>query len=389
MTSTLVSPPFVCFMRKKATCLQLMGLCKTRSYFQRAVYTVTVALSLSVTALQTTPCSVCGDLGPPSVPLPGKFLPDYGLPIPTCFSLETSAILLEEGSPLCIAIQTLGSYCGCNIAADACTLCWDGTPVPNKNITLPNYLASDFSFGGLGAGIVLDCEGLETLLHSVNNSTERCLSARFDVGETCGCSSIPENEVIVENPLDPTQINKTDPEEPETTPFASCSLCKGGEPPPVPDRLVELGTSNLLSCAQWNALSSSLEEGSSDCLVVRSLSRLCECPKQPGECTMCPLDEPIPKPEAIVSWLDQPNLSTDTSTLQSRIVSYRATCELIDSFVGGNIALAAEISAIDEGLVCTATQMKSWICGCKPDWRPIVLTWCYRVSGMLSFVVSI
>ena len=347
---------------------------------------------------QQQSCSICGDLGPSQVPFPEKELPpDLNLPVSSCFDMETTALVVDLDSQLCRWIQSVGTYCGCQPAPRACSLCWDGSPATNKSKVLSNYHASDF-LDGFGSGVALNCETLEAFLHgTLEMDTDQCLATQIDAGEQCGCPAIVRNDTTTTTnqteagTSNSTGVNNTEPDPTPSTPTSNrlpCRLCSSGEAPPFPDRMVDVGRDTERSCSDWDLFSSTFAEDSDDCVLIRSVSRICECPPQPDECRLCPLGESVPKPDQSLNWLDKSNLSTETSSLHSRLGSKHLTCELMESVVASNHRVVQQVMSVDEGLVCTAAQMKSWICGCRPDWRPIALTWSYRLSGLLSFAVS-
>ena len=327
-----------------------------------------------------TSCRVCGELGPSKVPFPNKRIPEqFNLPtVGSCFSLETTALALNEGSQICDSIQSFGSYCGCNIAPDACTLCWDGTSAPKRTATTMNYNASNFvSIVGPNSDVVLNCEVLEAFLHSTTkNDSVQCFSTQLDVGEQCGCPPIPENRTQANNG---TEVDRPEP----IRSGAPCTLCINGEAPPFPNKVA-----HRQSCSEWEAFGAFLLEDSEDCSLLRLVSGICECSRQPDACSLCPLGETVPRPNQGLNWLDQSTLTTTNSELHARLDSDRLTCELMESAVATKNQLLSQVMSVEDGLVCPAVQMKSWICGCRPDWRAILLTWAYRSSGMLSFIVS-
>ena len=330
-------------------------------------------------------CRVCGELGPES--LPKKRLPEkYNIPLYNCFELETAASFLEGDSELCDATQAFRSFCECNLPPNACTLCWDGSNATNLDKTLDDYHATDF-LSGFGAGILLDCEALESFLKSTSlMNSEQCTSAQIDVGEKCGCLPIPPESI--KNQTDNIFENSEEPTAQQRGARPLCSLCRNGEAPLFGDKVINLGNASPIPCSEWGLVASTLDEDSDDCELMRVFGRVCGCAPQPGECSMCPLGEPLPRPYYVLNWLNKATLSTSTTTFKSRVDSGNFTCELMESILASDNPIVPEIFSIDEGLVCTAMQMKSWICGCRPDWKPIVLTWCYRISAMLSFVVG-
>ena len=336
---------------------------------------------------QENQCRICGGLGP--VPQPLKTLPEkYNIPLQSCFELETAASLLEDGSEICDAIQAFASFCECNLPPGSCALCWDGSNATNLDTTLENYPASDF-LGGFGADTLLDCEALESFLKSTSQlDSEQCMSAQIDVGEVCGCPPIPSERVNNATDDNVENSQEQEPTEQQNDARTSCSLCRNGTPAPWGDKLIDIGTDPLISCSEWELIGLGFKDHSDDCEFIRYFGRICGCPPQPGECSICPLGEPVPRPDYRLNWLNKATLSTPTSAFKSRVDSGNFTCELMETFLAPNNPILPEIFSIDEGLVCTAMQMKSWICGCRPDWKPIVLTWCYRISAMLSFVVG-
>ena len=336
-------------------------------------------------------CKLCGDYGPESTPFPNKPLPDIKLPVGTCLEIEKASPFIEPDTQACNSIQAFGTYCGCNKPPNACTLCWDGSQATNKNFTLVDYPASMF-VDTLGFDQNLNCESLEALLHSTRSKdTDQCDSVQLGAGERCGCPPIPVQLTQTNNnnntdTLTTDNIFSTSTEGEEER--KSCTICENGDPPPFPHKVVDLGNDQKLTCTEWDNLAGTLEEGSGDCALVRSgASRICQCPRPAGQCTMCPLGEPIPYPRRNLNWLSGSFLSSDRDYYLPSGVDY-LNCELMESYVTSEYSLFPQIFGVEEELLCTAMQMKSWICGCQPDWRQIVLTWSYRLSGAFSLLVS-
>ena len=224
---------------------------------------------------------------------------------------------------------------------------------------------------------MLDCEALESFLKSTSQlDSEQCMSAQIDVGEVCGCPPIPSERVNNATDDNVENSQEQEPTEQQNDARTSCSLCRNGTPAPLGDKLI---TDSLISCSEWELIGLGFKDHSDDCEFIRLFGRICGCPPPPEECSICPLGEPVPRPDYSLNWLNKATLSTSTSTFKSRVDSGNLTCELMETFLAPNNPIV---------LVCTAMQMKSWICGCRPDWKPIVLTGCYRISAMLSFVVG-
>ena len=340
-------------------------------------------------------CAVCGSWGPDSLPLRDKALPDLGVPVSSCADLETTAGLVDVDSSICQNIQLFSTYCGCRRAPDACTLCWDGRDVTNPRTQLPNYRTTDFFV--VGTERILDCESLQSYMHRRHNESQFCFDVQLDVGEQCGCPSIPLNaRSSTNNTTTNTTLfrNSTTPGYPVNATNSTkktrkkCTLCENGDPPPFPDMRVDLGREVVLTCGEWDRSAWVLEADSGDCGLMRAASRLCGCPVREDQCTMCPHREPVPWPDRHLNWLEESFLSTERSEFLPQKSNNFLTCGLMESIVARDDNSLFKLFAAEEDLVCLATQMKSWICGCKPDWRAILLTWCYRTSGILSCLVS-
>ena len=130
------------------------------------------------TTTTTTTCSVCGSYGPSSTPFPDKRLPEIAGPLSRCLDLEEASLYVGADTQLCEAMRALGPYCGCNTPPDACSLCWDGSLVTTKkNLTLPNYQASDF-INTYGYDLNMTCETMEAFLPTIpsSNTEQQCLS---------------------------------------------------------------------------------------------------------------------------------------------------------------------------------------------------------------------
>ena len=336
-------------------------------------------------------------VGPETVPLPDKLLPsEIPVPLRDCKDLEASVTLLEAESDFCRTLRSFGSYCGCNRPADSCNLCWDGSPVTAKEHIQTVYEASDF-LGTIGAGVPLNCETLEAFLHSMTDTSDDCLRVQTAVGEECGCPAMP---VVTTPPNNNGNNNTTNATlQPETPPNSNntsdlgngmnrvCTLCESGDALPFPDKRVVIQRELALTCSEWAAIAATTTDGSDDCTLARSVSVSCGCPRPEGSCTMCPLGERVPKPTQELNWLGESFLSTSSSSFFARLNIEVLTCDLMESIVAADsMVLSAALDTAD-GLVCFASQMKSWICGCQPDWRPIFLTWAYRLSAMLSLLV--
>ena len=365
----------------------------TRQYFSLGVFIIGQLVVRHSIAQVASECRICGENGPENAPFLDRVLPSLGVPAETCGDLVNAVLFVEAGTEICNSIQAFGTFCGCNLPPDPCHLCWDGSRVPNENLTLPTYQVSMFT-NTFGFDSSPNCQALEALLHTTRTGdTQPCLDIQVDVGETCGCPPLPVESLPPNNSTNSTTQDANNdttlveppPEDEEIQP---CNICENGVSSPVPDKLVNVGRGPQITCSEWEILASSFPEGSADCLVTRSAtSTICQCPRREGQCTMCPLGELIPKPQQRLNWYTDSFLSAGRQTIFSE--DRFLTCELMESNVASEHPLLDEIFGTQKELLCTAMQMKSWICGCRPDWRQIVLTWSYRLSAMLSFVVSL
>ena len=373
-------------------------------------------LSLPVVVVtQSNPCPICL-LGPDRVPWPEKKLPNIGIPANDCFSVEQAALLFEDGSDICTLIQGLGTYCGCNRSPIACNLCWDGSEVVHKEKELPNYPVNGF-LSTLPEGVYTNCESLQAFLHGSHNHTDYCREVQLDAGEDCGCPPIPTNEnentnnstagnsgnatgtnsTLIFGSNNSSNNNDNNTTSNSTTPTAAvslgvdaCGICENSTSPlPEPDKVLTLIDATS-TCGEWNRLASAFPEDSDDCAFMRAGSRYCGCPLREGACTLCPNGEPVGRPNQQLDWLSSTFLSSTSKegSIFRRITPDILTCSIMESIVAGEHSAFVGAFDIEPALFCTAAQLKSWICGCSPDWKPILLTWSYRISGMLSLMVS-
>ena len=104
-------------------------------------------------------------------------------------------------------------------------------------------------------------------------------------------------------------------------------------------------------------------------LVVVALSRLVQ------------RHEPVPNKQQKLSWFE--DFAADVPDAYASIGS-NINCEVMEAIVAGYVDRIFEET---KDIVCRSTQLKSTTCGCSPNWIPIALTWSYRSSGLLSFLV--
>ena len=347
------------------------------------------------------PCTLC-EFGPDQVPDSEKVV---GTPsastTTTCGMLQSSlAPLVQDGTPFCNAIRTMGTFCGCNVPPNACSLCWDGSPVTNLLLELPDYQARDL-VPLSPIDTALTCESLESYLNTLGENDAQCLSIQQDAGERCGCPPLlveepPSNaNNNTATPQNATGTNATVPpvveeqntdsnEQTETQePRQSCTPCRNREDSIMfPDLPLPAGDLPLESCADLGFFASLLGEDDVECDVVRAVGFYCGCPRPPDACTLCPNGESVPNPSRTLTWISR-NMQYVPEGFEE--AGNSVTCGIMEGFVASN---SAELLGTSEDLLCLSAQLKSSICGCSPDWRQILLTWAYRLSGMLSLLVS-
>ena len=148
-------------------------------------------------------CSVCIDGGEMLAPDQEFDLESQGIPVKSCGDLQAFAALLEDDSPLCGALQMIGTHCGCEyVGNEACTFCADGSPVTSPDDFhdtyselegLPDYFKP---FAG-----ALTCGMMEASVQNYDSSIFDlsdelfCLTMQFGSG-ACGCSHNWKPKVI-------------------------------------------------------------------------------------------------------------------------------------------------------------------------------------------------
>ena len=318
-------------------------------------------------------CTVCKD--GTDVPFPDTPLNVDGIPVNTCGDLQITGALLPSTNEFCGSIQSIGTLCGCPIPESACRLCGDNDGMLEENNAtdreLEGYNASDFLFGA-PPGIPMTCGSMQAVLHNEHENSTRCLSLLQSVGETCGCPASNSN-----SSLPPT----TSPA-PSVTPIVPCQLCALGGDIQNPNRELTLGDLPVETCADLNNFAFLLDANSIECTGIQSLGSLCGCPVSPNACTLCPNGEPVPRPSVSLDWFD--SFSSALPEFYSGFGNF-LTCEIMEATLK---TPSVALFSYEPDFICMTLQLKSWICGCNPDWKQKLITWGYRFSGMLSFFVS-
>ena len=351
---------------------------------------------------QERSCAVCGETGPSVVPWPDKRFSLDGIPLETCGQVEATGSLLTEGTAFCDVLQTVGPLCGCSVSPTACSLCWDGSPVANPRLELPSYPAADFLATSL-PDVLLTCEMLDSILKTRNDANEdQCWNARLDVGDICGCPPLPmeldvprqnynnnNNSTAGSNTTEPLQdtVGERDPS--NDTSQERCSLCPNGERPGNPDKPLNLVSSTMYTCSDWDRFASITAADSEDCSWFHAYATYCGCQVEETFCNLCPHGESVPKPDQPLNWYHTGFVSTRASNFHAALDPDYLTCDVMQSKVANERSANAALLGLEPEFFCLSVQLKSSICGCRPDWRPILLTWSYRLSGILSFIVRL
>ena len=340
--------------------------------------TATVVLQNSVSAQ----CPVCTN-GPTPVMNPEVPLSIEGVPVDSCGALESTARFFQPNTPLCEGVQAIGPLCGCLVPLNACSLCPDGSIIPanSSSIELPQYPATSF-IPIAPPNVPLTCETLQAvLLSTYDENLPQCHQIQLDVAETCGCPAplMPNNSTTNDTVTD---FSLTPSVSPAPT-MELCTVCRDGSVITRPDKELSLGDSlPIESCQDLDSFAALFPASSEECSSVQALGGLCGCPVPEGACTLCPNGEPPSNPSRKLNWF-----STFASAVPEayQSVADSLTCEIMGAIVASD---AIGVFGQEDALLCTASQLQSWICGCEPDWRAIILTWSYRISAIFSFLVS-
>ena len=162
-----------------------------------------------------------------------------------------------------------------------------------------------------------------------------------------------------------------------------CRVCVGGEPVPLRDKPLTLGTCGDLeiSASQW-------ANGTDECISFQSLGRYCGCARSSSSknvCSFCPNGDSVTHNEVKVQLLTGTPAPPEPFGFS---ITDSITCEMAESIVESDLGSIYQEEETGNPIFCLVMQFRSSICGCKPDWRQILLPWASRISGILSIVVS-
>jgi len=334
-------------------------------------FIIIVSLSKAV-LVSAVPCTTCS--GEEKITDPEKAINLEGLAIYDCATLDLLTGSQEQDSPLCDAIQSFGTFCGCPIQEDACTLCYDGSRVAFPEVVLEEYPASDYLLG-IPEDTLLTCENLEAVLHSKDHRSNLCMNSQDAVYNRCGCPEPDRN--------DDEWMHTDIPAETEP-PRAFCTVCVDGEPMGMPDKPLSFDdTPDIKTCKDLDDLTTFYWLDSKTCQGIQAISSYCGCAYQRNTCTFCANGEPTPLPNKHLPWLRD---VISFLPQEYRIIQDSLTCEMYEALL---LNIEDNTLGLEKDLLCLAGQFKSRYCGCSYDWKPVVLVWAYRVSGIFSLIGSV
>ena len=329
-------------------------------------------------------CHLCPHHGGHDVNIsnPDRNLTFFNLHVANCMDLKRTVGFFYRGSRPCKLVQTLGPYCGCPIdtTQDRCQLCANGGEVGFPDRSLGGLLdpTDIFPFGAVN-NYNVTCGLLQDVALNWNASDNVRLKQQRDFHSLCGCAGESPTVAVDVSP----QENGTEIEPAKT--FEPCSLCSNGEPVPYPDRRFHAGDIPVHTCGELQEFVAFFDVDETQCAEMSLYGHLCGCSPPPDNsgCHLCPNGEPIPKPHQHVHWFD--------STINSipgnfRQAANEMTCDLLEAVVLYEPSYLMETT--DSDFVCLSVQLKSGYCGCSADWRQKFLLWAYRISGVLSLMVS-
>lgn len=339
--------------------------------------------TLSVAVSSQQPCSICIDRAD-AITFPDKEFNMAGIPVETCQDLSNMAPLVTSDNAFCLSIQSMGPFCGCPIPSEACHLCSGGSPVPETSKQLQSHPANRY-IAGAPPGVPMTCETMESVLYmQQRNGTEQCKVFQGSAGVECGCPVI--DNVFEENQTAATLSPSTSPAPSGAQP-AMCSVCINGEDISLPDKALDLGDLPIETCADLDRFAVLLPMESEQCIGLQSIGTLCGCspPHSSYGCTLCPHGEAPSRPRKHLKWISE-GISSRSETYSQ--IGESLTYETFDASLQTLSPETEGLYGANHNLICLGAQVRSWNCGCKQDWRPIVLTWGYRISATCSLLVS-
>ena len=242
---------------------------------------------------------------------------------------------------------------------------------------MEGVLASNYEFGA-PEGALLDCQSLETVLNREKAGSQTCVENQVASSELCGCPALPTDIV---NSTTGVQANQTAETQVPVVAAAQCTLCSDGGPIAWPERNISIGELfPVRNCSDLDRFVGLLVDGSEDCDSVHLVSTYCGCMAAINDCLFCASGEPMLYPDKQLDWLND-----YLYDVPEYFRSIPITCSLMEALLRN---VPEDLFPSTNQMLCMSAQFKSGICGCKYNWRPKLLVWCYRISGFLSFTVS-
>lgn len=160
---------------------------RTQMLSLTALLLIIAHLSEAEEQTEPGPCTFCtrGEITLPDKPIS---IPGYEF-IQTCGQID---VLLpsyfKEDASECSLMQSLSTYCGCPAVEDSCSLCPDGSAVPDTDKEVP-WLAAAFD------GIIPSCGLVEAYVASISTDDGTCSSLQAMSGY-CGCPAMDDHCVF-------------------------------------------------------------------------------------------------------------------------------------------------------------------------------------------------
>ena len=295
-----------------------------------------------------------------------------GVGLQTCGFVETTLpSVLQQGTEQCTIVQSIGTFCGCPVADDACSgFCSDY----DHDAKVENFLGFQ--------GYTASCTMVKSYLQSFTEGSEECSAETQRYSARCGCGGeIPDDE---EDGGSRVGLFK---------PF---SLCPDGSYPEFVDKnlahLLEGESNEVVSAASAFVINGTFTCGRADELarggfvpddsVIRDSEeqRLaageCGCPPVKNACEFCPTHD-ITKPDEVVP-------------LTRVLFGVEGTC-------GDLERMLTQFEKTDDhcwtvrnfAFLCGCNGGTPWYLGADSETEHKTLAWIPRVSGFFSFVGSL
>ena len=345
-----------------------------------AIFRIIILVSHILVWAGAEPCSPCPNSGDNYDPLlSGTEVNVPGFGVLTCGLIESALPgLRNEGDADCVAIQSLGSFCGCPVKENSCGGLCEGY---NKDTVIPNLFGYQDYTG--------KCELVNSFLESFTNGTNECDSQRYKYFETCGCQP---PAIKPENTDDGNAFDGNDSPSQERFPF---TVCWDGSPVGFPDK----DMAPLLLGSPDNPMAKLLApvigNSSFSCEFSDNLARqgvlppeiigtaehqffggVCGCPPVKDACEFCPTND-----------VDS---SDDSFPLGSVVFDIEVSC--LDTQNAMTQIGESELrcwNARHMAFLCGCNGGTAWYLGANSEPQQKTLAWIPRITGFFSFVGSV